>query len=161
MLGCPRMSQKKRYWLFKSEPSVFSWSDLESAPQQTTYWEGVRNYQARNTLRDDVAVGDEVFFYHSQEKAIVGVCKVTRSGYPDHTAFDSKNKYYDPKSKKESPTWYMVDIQLKKALNRPATLEELKPIAKLKPMKLLQKGMRLSVQPVTESEWQTILKLTN
>ncbi len=145
----------------KSEPSVFSIDDLEKAPSKTTFWDGVRNYQARNYLRDSIKKGDQVFFYHSNSdpSAIVGVAEVVKEGYPDHTAFDPDDDHYDPKSKKDSPTWYMVDIKHLQTFKKPLSLEELKTRNELKNMVLLQKGSRLSVQPVSEAEWHAIMKL--
>jgi predicted RNA-binding protein with PUA-like domain len=150
-----------KYWLMKTEPSVFSWQDLVAAPEQTTSWEGVRNYQARNFIRDQMQVGDQVFFYHSAVKppAIAGIAKVVRPAYPDGFALDPSHKYYDPKSSVADPIWMMVDIQAVSAFSPVITLEELKKIPDLSGMMLLQKGCRLSVQPVTEAEWQWIINL--
>jgi predicted RNA-binding protein with PUA-like domain len=149
------------YWLFKSEPSVFSITDLEKAPKKTTFWDGVRNYQARNSLRDQIKSGDMVFFYHSNSdpSGIAGVAEVVREGYPDSTAFDKKDPHFDPKSDPKNPTWYMVDIRHVKTFKRILSLEELRNIPQLKDMVLLQKGSRLSIQPVTEKEWKAIEKL--
>lgn len=151
----------KGYWLFKSEPSEFSIDDLERSPGKTTYWDGVRNYQARNFLRDSIKIGDLVFFYHSNTDplAIVGICEVVKEGYPDFTAFDKSNPHFDPKSKKDAPTWYMVDIKLKEIFKKPVTLEQIKNEPGLQQFRLLQKGNRLSVFPVSESEWKQILLL--
>lgn len=147
-----------RYWLVKSEPDVFSFADLQAAPKKTTHWDGVRNYQARNTLRDEMKRGDRCFYYHSnaEPSGIAGICEVVREGYPDHTAFDKKDPHYDPKSKPDAPTWYMVDVKAVKAFPRLIALGELREVAALKGMVLLQKGSRLSVQPVTKKEWETI-----
>jgi len=147
-----------RYWLVKSEPDVFSFADLQAAPKKTTHWDGVRNYQARNTLRDEMKRGDRCFYYHSnaEPSGIAGICEVVREGYPDHTAFDKKDPHYDPKSKPDPPTWYMVDVKAVKAFPRLIALGELRDVAALKGMVLLQKGSRLSVQPVTKKEWETI-----
>jgi predicted RNA-binding protein with PUA-like domain len=155
------MSKGKQYWLFKSEPENFSIDDLEHAPKKTTFWDGVRNYQARNLLRDTIKVGDGVLFYHSNADppAIVGLAEVVKAGYPDHTAFDAKDVHYDPKSDPKSPTWYMVDIKHTKTFSEPIPLNSLKKIKGLDKMTLLQKGSRLSVQPVTEPEWHLIIKL--
>ncbi len=149
------------YWLMKTEPTTFSIDDLAGEPDQTTCWEGVRNYQARNLLRDEIGEGDRVLFYHSacKEPAIVGTAVVTRGGYPDHYAWDPRSKYFDAKSDPENPRWFMVDIQLERKFDRPVTLAELRQRADLKEMKLLQKGNRLSVQPVTPGEFETIEKL--
>lgn len=151
-----------RYWLMKTEPSTYSIDDLAAAHHQTTSWEGVRNYQARNLLRDDFQQGDRVLFYHSacKEPAVVGTAIVTRSGYPDNHAFDRRSKYYDPKSSPASPTWYMVDIKLEQKFSQPITLAMLRQRGGLKGMVLLQKGSRLSVQPVKKAEFDTILKLS-
>lgn len=150
-----------RHWLMKTEPATFSIDDLAREKNQTTCWEGVRNYQARNLLRDDIKKGDRVLFYHSAcaEPAVVGTAIVSRSGYPDSFAFDSTSSYYDAKCNHESPTWYMVDIQLDKKFSEPVTLAALRKRAGLQGMVLLQKGSRLSVQPVTKKEFETIVKL--
>ncbi len=152
----------KKYWLMKSEPSTFSIDDLAKSKNQTTYWDGVRNYQARNFMRDEMKKGDLVLFYHSNAKptAVVGVCEVVKEGYPDFTAFDPEEKYYDPKSNKDQPTWYMVDIKLKEKFKKPVTLEEIKANPKLKDMKLVQRGNRLSVMPVTKKEFDEIVKMS-
>ncbi|WP_146456390.1 EVE domain-containing protein [Rubripirellula tenax] len=145
----------------KTEPTTFSIDDLETSEEQTTSWEGVRNYQARNTLRDEIQVGDRVLFYHSacKEPAVVGTATVVRSGYPDIHAFDRRHKYFDPKSDPAKPTWYMVDIQLEQKLDTPVTLKAMRGQAKLEGMVLLQKGSRLSVQPVKKKEFDTVLKM--
>ncbi|MBL8039490.1 MAG: EVE domain-containing protein [Nitrospira sp.] len=150
----------KNYWLMKSEPSTFSIDDLARSPGQTTYWDGVRNYQARNFMRD-MAVGDQVLFYHSNAEppAIVGIAKVVRTAYPDSTQFDKKDKHYDPASKPSEPRWDMVDIKYVRTFPKPLTLNELRRDPVLKEMILLKKGSRLSVQPVTSSEWKHILHL--
>ena len=149
------------YWLFKSEPSSFSWEDLRKSPKRTTHWDGVRNYQARNFLRDRIRKGDGILFYHSVAKptAIVGIARVVREGYPDHTARDVSSKYFDPKASSENPRWYMVDIQAVVALEPPLTLEEMKGDPDLEGMELLKKGSRLSIQPVDEKHWNRILAL--
>lgn len=154
------MTPAKRRWLVKSEPNSFSWQDLWSAPQRTTAWDGVRNYQARNFLRD-MQVGDLVFFYHSSADptAIMGICEVVRGGYPDDTAFDPKSGHFDPKSDREKPTWYMVDLRAVRALAHPPTLTRLREERGLSKMVLLQRGSRLSVQPVTEQEWELIERI--
>ena len=150
------------YWLMKTEPTTYSIDDLAKEKNQTTCWEGVRNYQARNMLRDEIKKGDRVLFYHSacKEPAVVGTAIVSKSGYPDHFAFDSKCKYYDKKSDPDDPTWYMVDIKLEKRFDKPVTLKELRERTGLKEMVLLQKGSRLSVQPVRKKEFETILKMS-
>jgi predicted RNA-binding protein with PUA-like domain len=154
-------TESKNYWLLKSEPGAFSISDLEKAPGKKTHWDGVRNYQARNFMRDSMKVGDGVLFYHSnaEPSGIVGMAEIVKTGYPDHTAFDPKDKHYDPKSKKDSPTWYMVDIKHIKTFKKMLTLEQLHHVPDLEKMALLQKGSRLSVQPVTQREWDIITQL--
>ena len=153
------MTHARRYWLFKSEPGSYSFEDLERDGR--THWDGVRNYQARNLLRDDVAVGDGVLFYHSNARplAIMGLARVVRAGYPDHTAFEPGARAYDPKSDPARPTWYMVDIEPAGALPEPLTRERLSGVAALEQMMLLRRGARLSVQPVTPAEWRCVLKL--
>ena len=152
-----------RYWLLKSEPDVFSLEDLKNCPNQTEPWDGIRNYQARNLMRDEMKVGDQAFFYHSRqaEPAIVGTVKVVREAYPDHTSWDPSSKYFDEKSSPENPRWLMVDVQFESEFSRPVTLKELRSVPELKEMFLLRKGMRLSVQPVTEEEFQLILAIAN
>lgn len=139
-----------KYWLVKSEPSTFSWDDLWKSPKRTTRWDGVRNFQARNYLRDDMQVGDLVFFYHSSTDptAIVGIAEVVKAGYPDLTADEG-----------EKALWYAVDIRAKQPATKPITLAELRQQKGLAHMVLLQKGSRLSVQPVTEAEWKLIYRL--
>ncbi|WP_223671232.1 EVE domain-containing protein [Kangiella shandongensis] len=149
------------YWLMKSEPDVFGIEHLKALPNQTDHWDGVRNYQARNMMRDEMKVGDQVFFYHSNCKppAIVGIMEVTREGYPDHTAFDPDEKYYDPKSDPEKPRWYMVDVKHVRDLKREIPLDELKQYPELSDMRLVQKGNRLSIMPVDKKEWDFILSI--
>ncbi len=149
------------YWLFKSEPESFSFSDLQSAPNQTTGWDGVRNYQARNLLRDTIQVGDQVFFYHSNAEppAIVGIAKVVQAGHPEPSALDHTHPYYDEKSDPGNPTWYQVKIQAVKLVEPHLTLTDLRAVPELANMVLLKKGSRLSVQPVTEAEWKVITTL--
>ena len=151
---------KHRFWLFKSEPSCFSLDDLKHRPDATEHWDGVRNYQARNYLRDEVGVGDRVFFYHSNiaEPAIVGIAEVVRAGYPDFTALDPEGDHFDPRATPEKPLWYMVDVRFVRELPRPVTLCELKGIPELSGLPLLNRS-RLSVQPVSEAAWSLILKL--
>jgi len=157
----PAASRAKRYWLVKSEPDAFSFDDLVASPSSTTCWDGVRNYQARNTMRDDMKKGDLVFFYHSSTdpSAIVGIAEVVRESYPDHTAFDPSDSHYDPKSKRDAPTWMMVDIRAREPLQKPLTLDDLRGVKGLEKMVLLQRGSRLSVQPVTAKEWEIVCKL--
>lgn len=152
---------ERRYWLFKTEPTSFSFDDLMKRPGRTTSWDGVRNYQARNMLRDEIKTGDMVFVYHSSSDptGIAGIAEVVKGGYPDPTAFDRKDHHYDPKSKAEAPSWYMVDIRGVKALPRLVTLEELRGVKGLEKMVLLQRGSRLSVQPVRAEEWEIITGL--
>ena len=147
------------YWLMKSEPEAFSINDLAARPNKTEHWDGVRNYQARNMLRDKIKKGDQIFFYHSncEPPGIVGIAKVIKEGYPDFTAFDPNSKHFDPKSNSENPRWF---IKLIKKFNKIIPLTLLKTISELKNMTLLRKGNRLSVMPVSTKEWQTILKLT-
>ena len=149
------------YWLFKSDPSAYSFADLLAEPDRTTDWDGVRNYQARNFLRDQVKVGDGVLFYHSNAEppAIVGIAKVVRAGHRDPTAFDPKCDHYDPKSDRASPTWYQVSIKAVRAIEPPLDLPSLSRVPELVGMELLRKGSRLSVQPVTQGQWKSILSL--
>ncbi len=149
-----------RYWLMKSEPSVFSIDDLAKAPKQTTSWDGVRNYQARNLLRE-AGVGDGVIFYHSSADppAAVGTATIARAAYPDATQFDAKDDHFDPDSKKDEPRWFVVDVKLDQKFARAVTLAELRAVPALEGMVLLRKGSRLSVQPVTPAEWKIICKL--
>lgn len=151
------------YWLLKSEPDVFGIKDLQARPRQTEPWDGVRNYQARNILRDGMQVGDQAFFYHSScaVPGIVGIVEIVRAGYPDDTARNPESKYYDPKSTPEKPIWYRVDVKFVRELARPITLQELKEQPGLRSMRLLQRGNRLSVMPVTAQEWKQILSLEN
>ena len=149
------------YWLMKSEPSVYSIDDLKSMQRSTDHWDGVRNYQARNMLRDQMKVGDQAFFYHSncEVPGIVGLIEIVRAGYPDHTAFDAASKYFDPKSDPDNPRWFMVDVKYLRHTRRVIPLAELKAHARLKNMPLVRKGNRLSVMPVSKAEWQFILSL--
>ncbi|MEX1230247.1 MAG: EVE domain-containing protein [Planctomycetaceae bacterium] len=158
MAATKKIAASPRYWLFKTEPSAYSIHDLAAEPKKSTFWDGVRNYQARNLLRDDVTVGDRVLFYHSNTEplAIFGTAEVTRRGYPDHTALDPKSGHYDPKSTPEEPIWYMVDIKLIQIFPAPVTREQMQASKKLKDMMLLKRGSRLSIQPVTKDEWNTI-----
>lgn len=149
------------YWLMKSEPNAFSIDDLKKMPDQTEHWDGVRNYQARNMMRDDMKVGDRVFFYHSncEVPGIVGIMEVVREGYPDHTAFDPQSKYFDPKSDPQKPRWMMVDIKYVRHTRRVISLAELKNHDALENMPLVRKGNRLSIMPVSADEWNYILGL--
>ncbi len=150
-----------QYWLVKSEPDEFSIDDLAAAPKRTDHWDGVRNYQARNFMRDQMKRGDQVFFYHSncQTPGIVGIAEVVREGYPDHTAFDPDDKHYDPKSDPENPRWFMVDVRFKRKLERTITLRELKARDDLGDFALVRRGNRLSVMPVAPEHWRVILSL--
>lgn len=149
-----------KYWMVKSEPDVYSIEHLEK--EGTTYWDGVRNYQARNILRDEMKVGDRVLYYHSNTDpaGVVGICEVIKEGYPDFTAFDPEDNHYDPKSKEDKPTWIMVDVKFVEKFNRMVTLAEIKENDKLQDMKLVQRGNRLSVMPVTKEEYNEILKMS-
>jgi predicted RNA-binding protein with PUA-like domain len=144
------------YWLFKSEPDCYSFDDLKRDGK--TFWSGVRNYQARNFLRDSIKVGDGVLFYHSScdPMAIAGTAEVVKEGYPDPTAFDPKDDHFDPKSDPANPVWFMVDVKYKKAFPTPVTREALKAEKGLAKMVLLQQGSRLSIQPVTADEWRIV-----
>ena len=146
---------EKRYWLFKSEPTAYSFDDLMNDPDGWAEWDGVRNYQARNMMRDDMKVGDSILFYHSNAKpmAVVGIASVVREGYDDFHALDPDDKHYDPKATPEKPIWSMVDIKGERPLARPVTLAEIKENPKLKDMLLIRKGMRLSIQPITKEEF--------
>ncbi|MEE8395319.1 MAG: EVE domain-containing protein [bacterium] len=150
-----------KHWLLKSEPSAFSLQDLKESPEGTTSWDGIRNYQARNLMRDEMKAGDRVLFYHSSTDptAIVGTATVVREAYPDHTAWEPASRYFDPKSSPQNPRWCMVDIRFDRELSQPLTLRELKEVPELKAMVLLRKGMRLSIQPVSEAEYETITAL--
>ena len=151
----------RQYWLFKSEPEAYSIADLAREPTKTTFWDGVRNYQARNLLRDTIRLGDRVLFYHSNADpmAIVGSAQVVKTGYPDHTAFDPKDHHYDPKSDPDEPTWFMVDVRLLQVFPKPVTRDELKACADLCEMMVVRPGARLSIQPVAPAEWQTVHRL--
>jgi predicted RNA-binding protein with PUA-like domain len=154
------MARAIQYWLMKSEPDAFSIDDLARAPKQTTSWDGVRNYQARNFMRS-MKVGDEVLFYHSNADppAVVGIARVVRTSYPDPTQFDPHDTHYDPDSNPKEPRWDMVDIRLTRRFKAPLSLDRLRQEPHLKQMELLRKGSRLSVQPVRLKEWQAILRL--
>ncbi len=148
------------YWLMKSEPGAFSIADLKSRPKKTEHWDGVRNYQARNYLRA-MKKGDLAFFYHSscEVPGVYGIVEIARPAYPDPTAWDPENHHYDPRSTPERPLWDMVDVRFKRQLKQPVTLAHIKMRAALKSMRLVQRGSRLSIMPVTAREWNTILKL--
>ncbi|OAH99668.1 putative RNA-binding protein with PUA-like domain [Methylomonas methanica] len=149
------------YWLMKSEPDTFGIDDLFKRPEQTEHWDGVRNYQARNMMRDDMKIGDQVFFYHSncEEPGIVGIMQVARESYPDFTAFDPDDKHFDPKSNPDKPTWYMVDVKFVRKLSRNISLRELKLKTELTDLALLRRGNRLSIMPMNAEQWAFILSL--
>jgi predicted RNA-binding protein with PUA-like domain len=150
-----------RYWLFKSEPNVFGIHHLAKRLHQTEPWDGVRNYQARNFLRDDVQMGDLAFFYHSncEPPGIVGVMSIVKTGYPDTTQFDPESRYYDPRATREKPIWYRVDVKLEQSFPRLISLAELKSHPALQSLWILRRGNRLSITPLTQSEWQAIYVL--
>jgi predicted RNA-binding protein with PUA-like domain len=154
-------NEPMKYWLMKSEPDVFSFEDLKSRPKATEPWNGVRNYQARNFMRDEMKTGDLVLFYHSscEIPGVAGIAKVSSAPYPDKTQFDKKSEYYDPKATTENPRWFLVDVTYQEDLKRVVTLEELKKEPRLSHMRLLQKGNRLSILPVTKEEFELIRKL--
>ncbi len=149
------------YWLMKSEPNEFGIDDLRTRPSKSEPWDGVRNYQARNMMRDEMKPGDQAFFYHSacEEPGIVGVMKIAGKAYPDPTAFDPEDKHYDPKSDSESPRWFLVDVKFVRKLKRTISLSELKEHDALAEMVLLRRGNRLSVMPISEKDWNYILGL--
>lgn len=149
------------YWLMKSEPDVYGIDHLARQKNKTDHWDGIRNYQARNFMRDQMRKNDQAFFYHSNcdEPGIVGIVKIVREAYPDFTAFDAQGKYFDGKSDPENPRWFMVDVKLVRKLKRVITLKELKDHEPLEDMRLLKRGNRLSILPVTEKQWNYILSL--
>jgi len=153
----------KQYWLMKSEPNCYSIDDLAAEPTKMTHWDGVRNYQARNFMRDSMKKGDEVLFYHSNAKppGVAGLATICKESYPDFTAFDPSEMHYDPKSKHESPRWMMVDVKFKKKFKRLLPLGELRELKSLDGMELLRKGSRLSIQPVSKKHFETIVKLAS
>lgn len=149
-----------QYWLMKSEPGCFSIDDLMAAPHQTTFWDGVRNFQARNFMRDEMQSGDFALFYHSvTSPAVVGLMKVVRPGYPDHTAWDPEARHYDPRSTPEKPLWFMVDVQFVEKFPRPIPLQFLRGVDGLQKMELLKKGSRLSIMPVSEQEFEVVCRM--
>ena len=151
---------EKKYWLFKSEPTAYSFDDLMNDPDGWAEWDGVRNYQARNMMRDDMKVGDSILFHHSNAKpmAVVGIASVVREGYDDFHGLDPDDKHYAPKATPEKPIWSMVDIKGERPLARPVTLAEIKDNPKLKDMLLIRKGMRLSIQPITKEEFDEVVE---
>jgi predicted RNA-binding protein with PUA-like domain len=151
-----------KYWLMKSEPSVFSIDALGRAPRRRSHWDGVRNYQVRNMMRDEMKKGDLAFFYHSScdVPGIYGIVRIAKEGYPDATAFDPTHDHHDPKSDPTNPTWFMVDVELVEKFATPVTLDMLKANAdKLGDMLILRRGNRLSITPVTDAQWQKVIKL--
>lgn len=153
--------KSQQHWLFKTEPSEFGISDLESAPNQMTAWTGIRNYMSRNTLRDLVRCGDRIFVYHSScnDKGIAGIAEVIREAYSDPTAFDTSSDYFDPRSNPDTPTWYAVDVRLVTRFPQVVLLNTLKKTKGLEKMMVCQRGARLSIQPVTAKEWEIVCKL--
>ena len=149
------------FWLMKSEPDAFSIDDLEQRPHQTEHWDGVRNYQARNMMRDDMKIGDQVFFYHSNcdLPGIVGIAEVVRESYPDFTAFDPDDKHFDPKSNTAKPTWFMVDVKFVRKFKHTISLQELKQCEALNDLALVRRGNRLSIMPVSQQQWDFIVGL--
>lgn len=158
-MATKKSSRARRYWLFKSEPDVYGIDQLER--DGSTFWDGVRNYQARNLMRDDMQVDDGVLFYHSNAKpmAVVGVARISKEGYPDRSQFEVGHKYHDPGSDPADPRWYHVDVAFVAKADEPVTRDMMKAEPKLEDMMLLQRGSRLSVQPVSKSEWRTVLKM--
>jgi predicted RNA-binding protein with PUA-like domain len=147
------------YWLFKTEPQAFSIDDLANCPNQTDCWDGIRNYQARNFMRDSIKLGDQVFIYHSScdKVGIVGLAEVVKEGYQDHTQFDPDAKYYDPKSKPEDPRWFMVDVKFVKKFTNMLSLADIKAMPEIEELPLVKKGGRLSVMPVNAVEWSLLI----
>ena len=155
------MARRPSYWLMKSEPDVYSYAHLEAAPKRTTLWDGVRNYQARNMMRDEMKVGDLILYYHSNTKppGVVGVARVVKEGYPDPTQFDPKDSHFDPKSQEANPRWFVVDIQAVAALKSYVSLDDIKANGKLADMAVVQRGQRLSVQPVAAAHFREVLRM--
>jgi len=152
---------KCNYWLMKSEPSAFSIDDLKKRPKQTDCWSGVRNFQARNMMRDEMQLNDKIFFYHSSCKVpgIAGTAEVVKTSYPDHTALDPTSQYFDPKASKDKPIWYMVDVKFVEKFPDLISLEDLRNNKDLKDMILLRRGNRLSITPVTQKQWDSIMAM--
>ena len=155
------MPPRRRYWLLKSEPDVFSFEDLLAAEGRRTHWDGVRNYQARNLLRDELAKGDGVLFYHSNARppGVAGVAQVVRPGYPDFTQFDPADPHHDPQADPDDPRWYAVDVRAVAPLRTFVSIADLKANPRLASMAVVQRGQRLSVQPVTAAEWREVLRM--
>ncbi|MAR89525.1 MAG: EVE domain-containing protein [Pseudomonadota bacterium] len=151
------------YWLFKSEPDTFGIDDLKARGKQGEPWDGVRNYQARNMLRDEVKKGDQIFFYHSNTKVpgIVGIAEVIKEAFPDPTQFDPESKYYDPKASADNPRWFCPQVRFKQKFRETISLEQLKTLPALADMPLVRKGNRLSVMPVTPQQWKFIMGYAN
>lgn len=149
-----------QYWLFKSEPDAFSIDDLAAKPKQTEHWDGIRNYQARNYLRDEVKQGDQVLFYHSscKEVGIAGLAEVVKEAYPDHSQFNPESKYFDPKASPDNPRWVMVDVQFKQKFSKVLPLAKIKNMPEISEIGLVKKGHRLSIMPVNENEFSILLK---
>jgi predicted RNA-binding protein with PUA-like domain len=150
------------YWLIKSEPDAFSIDDLKNCPGRTDHWDGIRNYQARNFIRDAMSKGDLALFYHSScaKPGVVGICEIVSAAYPDHTAFDPASKYFDPGSDPEDPRWLMMDVRYKRKLKRLISLEEIKQHAeRLDGLPLIRRGNRLSIMPVDKAHWDLIISL--
>ena len=158
-MAASKQPRARRYWLFKSEPDVYGWDAF--VRDGGTTWNGVRNFQARNLLRDEIGVGDGVLFYHSSAEptAIVGVARVVRAGRPDPTAFDPKSPFHDPDSDADAPRWFMVDIEPVAPMHSALTRPQLAAVPALADMMLLRRGARLSVQPVTAPQWRAVLRL--
>lgn len=152
-----------KYWIMKSEPEVFSFQELKKRPKKTEPWNGVRNYQARNFMRDEMQEGELILFYHSscEIPGVAGIAKVSSKPYPDSTQFEKKSEYYDPKATKETPRWFLIDVTYDQDLKNFVSLEEMKKHKELSEMRLLQRGNRLSILPVTNKEFEFILKLGN
>ena len=157
----PPPGREQHYWLVKTEPDEFSWTDLWTSPDRSARWDGVRNYQARNFLRDGMKRGDLVLVYHSGTKApaVMGVAEVVREAYPDPTAFDPRHPGYDPKANRDDPAWVTVELRARRPCPTPIPLATLRETAGLEEMTLLQRGSRLSVQPVTAAEWEIIERM--
>lgn len=155
------MPQRPTHWLIKSEPHVFSFDDLWAAKKRTTMWDGVRNYQARNFMRDSMRVGDPILYYHSScdEPGVAGLAEVASEPYADPTQFDPGAKYFDAKSDPEDPRWILVDVRAVERLPEPVTLKAIKAERRLAKMGVVQKGSRLSIQPVTAAQWRVVLEL--